>query len=157
MQQMLSVQNTVITTNFDQKKRTSLRKHLMTINLVYRTKIALSWISWTSFIWIPLKKKWTAPLPFRQNREPLPDKYSQVLFRDKCLDASLSKNNTKKEHFIAFMQKIFDSDHAELAPFIPPEKEHWHLPLFSVYHPCKPDQIRGFFDSSAEFKGMALD
>lgn len=36
--QMLSVQNTVITTNFDQKKRISFRKHLMTINLVYRIR-----------------------------------------------------------------------------------------------------------------------
>lgn len=55
------------------------------------------------------------------------------------------------------MQKIFDCDHAELAPIIPPDKEHWYLPLFGVYHPRKPDQIRGVFDSSAEFKGVSLN
>lgn len=68
--------------------------------------------------------KWTAPLPFRQNREQLPDNYSQALFRAKCHDASLRKNSSKKEHFIAFMQKIFECDHTELAPIIPPDKEH---------------------------------
>lgn len=55
------------------------------------------------------------------------------------------------------MQTIFDCDHAELAPIIPPDKEHWYLPLFGVYHPRKPDQIRGVFDSSAEFKGVSLN
>jgi hypothetical protein len=33
-------------------------------------------------------------------------------------------------------------------------EECWYLPLFGVYHPKKPDQIRGVFDSSAKFNGM---
>lgn len=32
-----------------------------------------------------------------------------------------------------------------------------YLQLFGVYHPKKPDQIRGVFDSSAKFKGVSLN
>lgn len=31
------------------------------------------------------------------------------------------------------------------------------MPLFGVYHPKKPEKIRGVFDSSAEFNGMSLN
>lgn len=91
--------------------------------------------------------KWTAPLPFRSPRETLPDNYQMPLRRAKSLDASLHNNEEKKGHFLAFMQKILDSNHAELAPYLPPEKEHWYLPLFGVYHPHKPNQIQGVFDA----------
>lgn len=157
--QMLNIKNTVITSN-----KTVIEKTDVFTKTSDDNKVGLS-IEDHTFLNImdnkfhldPTEGKWTAPLPFRQNREQLPDNYSQALFRAKCLDASLRKNNTKKEHFIAFMQKIFDCDHAELAPIIPPDKEHWYLPLFGVYHPRKPDQIRGVFDSSAEFKGVSLN
>ena len=35
--------------------------------------------------------------------------------------------------------------------------EWWYLPLCGVYHPRKPDQIRGVFDSSAIFEGVSLN
>ena len=101
--------------------------------------------------------KWTAPLPFRSPRETLPDNYQMALRRAKSLDASLYNNEEKKDHFLAFMQKILDSKHAELAPYLPPEKEHWYLPLFGVYHPRKPNQIRGVFDASAKYDGVCLN
>lgn len=157
--QTLNIQNTVITTNKTVIGKTDIFKKTPDDN-----KLGLS-IEDRTFLKImddkfhldPTEGKWTAPLPFRQNREQLPDNYSQALFRAKCLDASLRKNNVKKEHFTTFMQKIFDCDHAELGPYILPDKEHWYLPLFGVYHPHKPDQIRGVFDSSAEFKGVSLN
>lgn len=103
------------------------------------------------------EEKWIAPLPFRSPREPIPDNYPLALRRAKSLDASLHKNEQKKEHFLAFMQKILDNNHAELASYLPPTKERWYLPLFGVYHPRKPDRIRGVFDSSAKFDGVCLN
>lgn len=61
-----------------------------------------------------------------------------------------------QEHYLRFMQKMLDSDQAELAPPLDKGKEHWYLPTFGVYHPQKLDQIRVVFDSSAEFEGASL-
>ena len=55
------------------------------------------------------------------------------------------------------MQKVLESNHAELAPDFPPDKERWYLPLFGAYNPRKPDQIPGVFDSPAQFEGVSLN
>ncbi|VDI18233.1 Hypothetical predicted protein [Mytilus galloprovincialis] len=73
------------------------------------------------------------------------------------LDASLNRNPVKREHFLTFMSKILDNNHAELAPPLHEHEECWYLPLFGVYHPKKPDQIRGVFDSSAKCNGVSLN
>jgi hypothetical protein len=44
---------------------------------------------------------------------------------------------------VEFMQKILANNHAEVAPPLQNNEECWYLPLFGVYHPKKPDQIRG--------------
>ncbi|XP_060603719.1 uncharacterized protein LOC132756616 [Ruditapes philippinarum] len=54
------------------------------------------------------------------------------------------------------MEKVIDSGAAEIAP-PPTGKETWYLPIFGVYHPKKPDKIRGVFDSSAVCKGISLN
>ncbi|XP_048751486.2 uncharacterized protein LOC125663228 [Ostrea edulis] len=100
---------------------------------------------------------WVAPLPFRENRQRLPNNREQAIQRARLLDASLRKNAMKKEHFLTFMGKILDNNHAEVAPELSDGEECWYLPLFGVYHPKKPDQIRGVFDSSARFNGVSLN
>lgn len=55
------------------------------------------------------------------------------------------------------MKKVFESDQAELAPELEEHQERWYLPLFGVYHPKKPNQIRVFFDSSAKHDGVSLN
>ena len=55
------------------------------------------------------------------------------------------------------MGKILDNNHAEVAPPLQENEERWYLPLFGVYHPKKPEQIRGVFDSSAKFNGVSLN
>ncbi|XP_076084371.1 uncharacterized protein LOC143055113, partial [Mytilus galloprovincialis] len=100
---------------------------------------------------------WVAPLPFRVPRQPLPSNKPQALHRASMLDASLNRNPVKREHFLTFMSKILDNNHAELAPPLGEHEECWYLPLFGVYHPKKPDQIRGVFDSSAKCNGVSLN
>ena len=99
---------------------------------------------------------WVAPLPFRSPREQLQNNRDQALKRAKLFDINLSKNSTKREHFLSFMQDVFDRSYAEEAEPLH-RQECWYLPLFGVYHPKKPDRIRGVFDASAVYKGMSLN
>lgn len=101
--------------------------------------------------------QWVAPLPFREPRYRLPDNRQQVLKRATILDNSLRKNPIKCEHALTFMQRIFDAKHAELAPPLKEDEECWFLPIFSVYHPKKPDQVRMVFDSSAQCNSVSLN
>ena len=101
--------------------------------------------------------KWMAPLPFKNERPYLPNNRKQALDRARSLDQSLRKDSVKKEHFHVFMQALLDSGHAELAPQLELNQEHWYLPLFGVYHPQKKDRIRGVFDSSAKTEGVSLN
>ena len=100
---------------------------------------------------------WVAPLPFRQNRPRLPNNKAQALKRAKALSSSLRRDPLKKQHFIPFMEGIISDGHAELAPPLKDGEECWYLPIFGVYHPKKPDQLRGVFDSSAKFNGVCLN
>lgn len=100
---------------------------------------------------------WVAPLPFRSPRARLPCNKDQALCRLNSLCRTLDKRPQMKEHFVAFMQKIFDHHHAELAPPLDEKEERWYLPTFGVYHPHMPDQIRVVFDSSARHHGVSLN
>ncbi|XP_064864890.1 uncharacterized protein LOC135564299 [Oncorhynchus nerka] len=55
------------------------------------------------------------------------------------------------------MQKMLDNDQAEPSPPLEGDKECWYLPIFYVYHPQKPEQIRVVFDSSAKCQGVSLN
>nr|XP_022312019.1 uncharacterized protein LOC111117241 [Crassostrea virginica] len=103
--------------------------------------------------------RWSAPLPFRSNRQPMPNNYQYALQRARKLDLSLKQNVKKREHFCEFMKKIFDNGHAEKVPKTShgEEKECWYLPIFGVYHPKKPDKIRVVFDSAAKYEGVCLN
>lgn len=59
-----------------------------------------------------------------------------------------------KDHFLTFMDKMFRSGHAEAAPPLKVEEEHWSLLLFGVYRPRKPKQIWVVFDFSAQYNGV---
>lgn len=100
---------------------------------------------------------WEAPLPFRSPRRRLPDNRTKALQRAKSLDFSLRKDDAKKGHFLEFMQRIFENNHAEIAPPLTDGEEAWYLPIFGVYHPKKPTQIRVVFDSSAKYDDVSLN
>ncbi|XP_038153297.1 uncharacterized protein LOC119791326 [Cyprinodon tularosa] len=100
---------------------------------------------------------WVAPLPFRQPRPRLPNNRSQAVDRLSSLRRSFNKKPEMKDHFMSFMEKIFQNGHAEEAPPLEKDEECWFLPSFGVYHPKKPGQIRVVFDSSAQHKGVSLN
>ena len=56
---------------------------------------------------------WSAPLPFRTPRPSLPNNRSIAMKRAKVLQSSLRRNPVKCEHFVTFMQSVFDAGHAE--------------------------------------------
>ncbi|XP_025752713.1 uncharacterized protein LOC109204590 [Oreochromis niloticus] len=108
-------------------------------------------------VFIDDSNSWVAPLPFRQPRRKLPNNRAQAVKRLLTLRHMLEKKLDMKEHMIAFMQKIFEAGHAEPVPPTTGEQECWYLPIFGVYHPRKPGQVRAVFDSSAKHDGVSLN
>ena len=101
--------------------------------------------------------RWTAPLPFKPNRQTLPNNREQALKRTLSLFASFKRDPVKMDHALTFMEKVFANGHAEEAPPLQDGEECWFVPIFGVYHPKKPNQIRMVFDSSASFQGVSLN
>lgn len=100
---------------------------------------------------------WVAPLPFRSPRPHLPSNKVQAAKRLNTLRKTLERKPEMRKQFTDFMQGMLDKDQAELAPPLEGDREHWYLPMFGVYHPRKPGQIRVVFDSSAEHEGVSLN
>ena len=103
------------------------------------------------------QNRWSAPLPFRPDRPTLPNNREQAVKRANALHSSLRKNPVKCQQFVEFMGTMFDRGHAEVAPPLRSNEECWFLPVFGVYHPQKPNQIRCVFDSSAKHDGISLN
>ena len=70
---------------------------------------------------------------------------------------NFDKKPEMRDHCLSFMDKMFKNGHVELAPPLREEEERWYLPMFGVYHPKKPKQIRVVFDSSAKYNGVSLN
>lgn len=100
---------------------------------------------------------WVAPLPFRQPRQHLPNNREQAVKRFASLQCSLNKRPEMQQQYMAFMGKILENGHAEVAPSLGEREECWYLPTFGVFHPQKPGQIRVVFDSSAKHLGISLN
>lgn len=78
---------------------------------------------------------WVAPLPFKSPRQRLKNNKSEAMKRARSLHHSLMNNPRKKQHFVDFMGKVLENNHAETAPPLEHGEEVWYLPLFGVYHP----------------------
>ncbi|XP_048747853.2 uncharacterized protein LOC125660050 [Ostrea edulis] len=100
---------------------------------------------------------WCAPLPFCVPRKKLPNNRAMAVQRSRSLERSLRQDPVKREHFFEFMNELIERNHAEVAPALHSGEECWYLPVFGVYHPKKPGQIRCVFDSSATFEGVSLN
>lgn len=108
-------------------------------------------------VYIDQANSWVAPLPFCKPRRRLPNNREMALRRLLSLRRTLDRRTDMKEHFLEFMKKVFENDQAELATELEEHQERWYLPLFGVYHPQKPNQIRVVFDSSAKHDGVSLN
>ena len=83
------------------------------------------------------KGNWSASLPFCPDRLTLPNNREQAQKGAKSLHISLQKNPVKLQHFVDFMGKMFENNHAKVAPPLTNNEECWCLPDFGVYHPQK--------------------
>lgn len=70
---------------------------------------------------------WIAPLPIKTLRPRLPDNKAQALSRLSALRRNLERKPAMKEHFFAFMKKVFQNNHAEVAPPFKTEEEQWYF------------------------------
>lgn len=95
------------------------------------------------------KNSWVVPLPFQSPFPRLPNNRSQALKRL----MSLKRNLKRKPE----MRALPHFGHAELAPPLGENEEHWYLPTFGVYHPKKTNKIRVVSDSGAQQDGLSLN
>lgn len=58
---------------------------------------------------------------------------------------------------IDFVERLFQNDHAELAPELLISVKRWYLTIFAIFHPKKFENIRVVFDSSAKNQGVSLN
>ena len=102
---------------------------------------------------------WEAPLPLRKGIENLPNNREDALERLKSTRRTLDRNPMMKQHYLDFMQKLFDNGHAETVQDTEssPTTLRWYLPHFGVYHPQNPGKIRVVFDSAAETRSVSLN
>ncbi len=75
------------------------------------------------------------PTPFKQPRQYLPNNRPQAVERFNSLLRSFRKKPEMEKDFVAFMERLFQNDHAEIAPSVGPKEQCWYLPSFAVYHP----------------------
>ena len=59
---------------------------------------------------------WIAPLPFCKEMVRLPENKENTLKRLKSTHRLLDKKPVMKEHYLKFMQLLFDNGHAKIAP-----------------------------------------
>ena len=100
---------------------------------------------------------WEMPLPFKPERQRLPNNRPMALKRFKNVARRVQANSKLAEQYKAFMQNLFINGHAEPALPLKRDQEVFYLPFFEVFHPMKPDKIRIVYDSSARYQGVSLN
>ena len=105
------------------------------------------------------KGNWEMPLPFRNERQTMPNNRVQAMQRLQGLLKTFARKPEMKADYLEFMGKIIDKGHASAIPseeVPPPPGRSWYLPHFATYHNTKRT-IRVVFDSSCEFEGVSLN
>ena len=102
---------------------------------------------------------WEMPMPFRNERQTMPNNRVQAMQRLQGLLKTFAGKPEMKADYLEFMGKIIDKGHASAIPskeVLPPPGRSWYLPQFANYHNTKRT-IRVIFDSSCEFEGVSLN
>ena len=100
---------------------------------------------------------WEAPIPFRDDRQPLPDNRPLALRRAKSFDVKVYYNPFKRKQVLDFIDNLLEHQYAEPALELSVTSERWYLPMFSVFHPKQPESIRVVFDASAKYYDISLN
>ena len=98
------------------------------------------------------------PLPFRNERQTVPNNRVQALQRLQGLLKTFARKHEMKADYLEFMVKIIEKGLASAIPSKegpPPSGRSWYLPYFATYHNTKRT-IRVVFDSSCMFEGVSL-
>ena len=102
---------------------------------------------------------WEMPLPFRDERQAMPNNRAQAMQRLQGLLKMFTRKPEMKTDYLEFMGKMIEKGHASPIPHDeapPPTGRFWYLPHFATYHNTK-HTIRVVFDSSCEFQGVSLN
>ena len=96
------------------------------------------------------------PLPFKSGFTSIPNNKSHALARNDWLKKKLMKDPKLRQDYKDFISELVAKGYARKVPLnqaIPEDGKVWYIPYHGVYHPHKPNKIRGVFDCSAQFKG----
>ena len=102
---------------------------------------------------------WEMPMPFRNERQTMPNNRVQAMQRLQGLLKTFARKPEMKADYLEFMGKIIDKGHASAisSKEVPPSPgRSWYLPHFATYHNTKRT-IRVVCDSSCEFEGVSLN
>ena len=105
------------------------------------------------------KGNWEMPLPFRNERQTMPNNRVQAMQRLQGLLKTFARKPEMKADYLEFMGKIIDKGHASAIPSEeapPPPGRSWYLRHFATYYNTK-HTIRIVFDTSCEFEGVSLN
>lgn len=100
------------------------------------------------------------PLPIKDKDMVLPNNRTMAYHRLRPLKKRFQSNETYRQHYVEFMNKVIQNGYAEKVPedMVSVESNKlWYIPHHGVYHPKKPNKIRVVFDCSAQYKGESLN
>ncbi|KAK3739697.1 hypothetical protein QZH41_004055, partial [Actinostola sp. cb2023] len=85
------------------------------------------------------------PLPIRRDEVFMPNNKEQAISRAMWLKKRLTSDQRMYADYLKFMEDILDKDYARKVPSTVTAKagKTWYLPHHGVYHPHKPEKIRG--------------
>lgn len=99
-------------------------------------------------------------LPWRFDKNVMPDSYHMALSRLRCLERKLARDESLKEiiqqQFQSYIEKGYLRE-LTLQELQEPNPRRWYLPVFSIRNPNKPKKVRLVWDAAAVSGGMSLN
>ena len=102
--------------------------------------------------------RYVMPLPFKETMPHLPDNSGVAYYRLQSLKKKLLKDKNYYDDYCQFMTKLFQNNHAEIAPITTAHESNstWFLPHHGIYK-AGTKKLRIVFDASSKCKGICLN
>ena len=102
--------------------------------------------------------RYVMPLPFKETMPHLPDNSGVAYYRLQSLKEKLLKDKDYYDDYCQFMTKLFQNNHAEIAPITTAHESNstWFLPHHGIYK-AGTKKLRIVFDASSKCKGICLN